>query len=517
MTPAMRLQTPFGTLSDLVHAHAMATPDSLAVADDEGALSYGELDGRVERVAAALQRDGVRPGQVGVVCATASAPYLTAFLGVLRAGGAAAPLSPSSTPESLAEMIADCDARVVFLAAATAAALAPLADRLPGLRVALDGSDAGVPFENWLAPAGARAEPVRIEPDDPFNIIYSSGTTGKPKGIVQPHSLRWVQFQRLVYTADTVNLVSTPLYSNTTLVSVLPTLANGGLVVVMPKFDAERFLVLAQHHRATHAMLVPVQYSRLMRHPDFDSFDLSSFVLKFSTSAPFSAELKAEVLRRWPGGLVEFYGMTEGGGSTMLLAHLHPDKLHTVGQPMEGHDLRLVDDDGAEVAPGGAGEVVGRSPAMMRGYHNQAEKTREAEWWSPQGERFIRTGDVGRFDEDGFLQIIDRKKDMISSGGFNLYPSDLEAVLLAHPDVAEAAVFGVPSDRWGETPVAAAVLRDGGDVTPEALRAWAGQRLGRTQQLAALHIVQALPRSAIGKVLKRELRDLHATGAAEAL
>ena len=132
-----------------------------------------------------------------------------------------------------------------------------------------------------------------------------------------------------------------------------------------------------------------------MRHPGFDSFDLSSFVLKFSTSAPFSAELKAEVLRRWPGGLVEFYGMTEGGGSTMLLAHLHPDKLHTVGQPMEGHDLRLIDGDGREVALGDAGEVVGRSPAMMRGYHNQAEKTREAEWWSPQGERFIRTGGCG--------------------------------------------------------------------------------------------------------------------------
>ena len=509
MTPDVLLRAPFGTLTDLIRAHAAESPSRPAVADDGGVLDYGALDDLVERVAAALQRDGVQPGESGAICASASAPYLTAFLGLLRVGAAAAPLAPSSTPESLIDMIADCGARMLFLDAATWAALAPLTDRLPSLRVALDGSDAGVAFEAWLAPPNAQADPVKIGPDDPFNIIYSSGTTGKPKGIVQPQSLRWVQFQRLVYTADTVNLVSTPLYSNTTLVSVLPTLANGGLVVVMPKFDAERFLVLAQRHRVTHAMLVPVQYSRLMRHPGFDTFDLSSFVLKFSTSAPFSAELKAEVLRRWPGGLVEFYGMTEGGGSTMLLAHLHPDKLHTVGQPMEGHDLRLIDEDGREVALGDAGEVVGRSPAMMRGYHNQAEKTREAEWWSPQGERFIRTGDVGRFDEDGFLQIIDRKKDMIISGGFNLYPSDLEAVLLGHPDVAEAAVFGVPSDRWGETPVAAVMLRYDGTITGDALRTWAGQRLGRTQQLAAVHIVEALPRSAIGKVLKRELRKLH--------
>ena len=276
--------------------------------------------------------------------------------------------------------------------------------------------------------------------------------------------------------------------------------------MLLPKFDAGAFLALAERHRATHAMLVPVQYRRLMQHGDFDRFDLSSFRVKFSTSAPFSAALKAEVLRRWPGGLVEFYGMTEGGGSCMLAAHEHPDKLSTVGRPMEGHDIRLIGEDGREVAPGEAGEVVGRSPAMMTGYHNQPDKTREAEWWSPQGLRYIRTGDVGRFDADGFLTLIDRKKDMIISGGFNIYPSDLEAVLAAHPDVAEASVFGAPSDAWGETPVAAVALRSGATVGADALRAWVNGRVGKTQRLAALHVVEALPRSPIGKVLKRELR-----------
>jgi acyl-CoA synthetase (AMP-forming)/AMP-acid ligase II len=253
-------------------------------------------------------------------------------------------------------------------------------------------------------------------------------------------------------------------------------------------------------------MLVPVQYRRLMQHPEFDRFDLSSFKVKFSTSAPFAADLKAEVLRRWPGGLVEFYGMTEGGGSCMLLAHEHPDKLATVGRPMEGHDIRLIDEDGREVAPGEAGEVVGRSPAMMTGYHNQPAKTAEAEWWSPQGERYIRTGDIGRFDADGFLTLIDRRKDMIISGGFNIYPSDLEAAIVAHPDVAEAAVFAAPSEAWGETPVAAVVLKPDAAVEPEALRAWVNARVGKTQRISELKIVAELPRSAIGKVLKRELR-----------
>jgi long-chain acyl-CoA synthetase len=191
----------------------------------------------------------------------------------------------------------------------------------------------------------------------------------------------------------------------------------------------------------------------------------------------------------------------------MLEAHAHPDKLHTVGTPVPGHDIRLIDDESKEVAGGELGEVVGHSPAMMAGYHKQPEKTAEAEWYAPDGKRFIRTGDVGRFDKDGFLTLLDRKKDMIISGGFNVYPSDLESVLLQHPDVAEAAVVGVPSERWGETPVAFVVLRQDALVDAQPLLDWANERLGKTQRMAALHITTLLPRSAIGKVLKRELRD----------
>jgi acyl-CoA synthetase (AMP-forming)/AMP-acid ligase II len=279
----------------------------------------------------------------------------------------------------------------------------------------------------------------------------------------------------------------------------------------MRKFDTTAYLALAEKHRATHTMLVPVQYQRLMAHADFDRYDLASFRMKLCTSAPFAAALKADILRRWPGGLVEYYGMTEGGGTCILAAHEHPDKLATVGKAAEGHDIRLIDEAGREVAPGEIGEVVGHSPAMMKGYHRQPDKTREAEWYAPDGKRFIRTGDVGRFDAEGFLTLMDRRKDMIISGGFNVYPSDLEAVLTQHPAVSEVAVVGITSQRWGETPVAFVVARvgAGGTAIPAAseLRDWANGRLGKTQRLAAVEIVDALPRSAIGKILKRELRD----------
>ncbi len=497
----------FATLPEVIHEQALERPAQNALVDARRQITYGELDQLMDRIAAALQRQGVANAEVAAVCATTSAEYGATFFGILRAGAAVAPLAPSSTPESLVMMLKDSGAKVFFLDKGVSDALAPVADQITAQRVALDGSDAGIAFEAWLAPAGAKPAPVSVTPDQAFNIIYSSGTTGAPKGIVQPHAMRWGQIRRGVYPPGAVTMVSTPLYSNTTLVSYLPTISNGGTAVLMPKFDAEQFLKLSEKHRATHAMLVPVQYRRIMERPDFDSYDLSSFVMKFSTSAPFSPEIKADVLKRWPGGLIEYYGMTEGGGSCGLLAHEHPDKLHTVGQPLPGHDIRLIGEDGVEVPQGEIGEVVGRSGAMMVGYHNQPGKTAEAEWYSPDGLRFIRSGDVGRFDEDGFLTLMDRKKDMIISGGFNIYPSDLEAEIVQHPAVLEAAVVGVASNQWGETPVAYVALKAGQTAQPEDIRQWVNAKVGKTQRLADLLIVEHLPRSHIGKVLKRELRD----------
>ena len=503
----------FGAIADLVRLHAQHTPDHAALADAQQALDYGALDALMDRVAAALQRDGLGPGDAIAVCAASSVNYAAVFLGALRAGVAVAPLAPGSTPASLARMIEDADARILFTDASAAEVVGPAKEGgIP--RVALDGSAAGQALEGWLAPVGTQPRAVETQPSWPFNIIYSSGTTGEPKGIVQGHGMRWAHVQRGAkygYGPDTVTLLSTPLYSNTTLVVFFPTIAFGGCVVLMPKFDALGYLQLAEQRRVTHTMLVPVQYQRLMAHPRFDAHDLSSFRFKFSTSAPFNAALKADVLERWPGGLIEFYGMTEGGGTCILEAHLHPDKLHTVGQPAEGSDIRLIDEEGREIPRANidlAGEVVGHSGGMMTGYHRQPGKTREAEWFDATGKRFIRTGDIGRFDADGFLTLFDRKKDMIISGGFNIYPSDLEAVLRGHAAVADVAVAGVPSEQWGETPVAFVVRREGDGTSEDALLQWVNAQLGKTQRLARLSFIDELPRSAIGKVLKRELREL---------
>ena len=503
------LERDFGTLPDLLHAHATERPSHIAVIDGERRRSYAELDALADRVAAALQRDGLGPGDVIAICSPSSIEYIATFVGALRAGVAASPLSPSSTAEGLALMIRDSGARIAFVDDSASKALDGIAQKLDVKHIALEGT-ANPSFDSWLAPEGAKPQPVEIDPELPFNIIYSSGTTGAPKGIVQPHRMRWGHVKRAkgqLYGPNSITIVSTPLYSNTTLVSVIPTLVRGGTMVLMRKFEARGFLELAQKYRATHAMLVPVQYQRLMDLPEFDTFDLSSFVMKTCTSAPFASDLKADILKRWPGGLVEFFGMTEGGGACILVAHQFPDKLHTVGQPAEGHDIRVIDENGKELPRGETGEVVGRSAAMMIGYHNQPQKTAEATWTSPEGLRFIRTGDVGRFDEDGFMVLGDRKKDMIISGGFNIYPSDLEAELKQHPAVAESAVVGIPSREWGETPAAFVVLKSGATVSADELKSWVNGRVGKMQRLTYLSFLDALPRSSIGKVLKRELRD----------
>ncbi|SIT46306.1 4-coumarate--CoA ligase [Paraburkholderia ribeironis] len=501
------LDEPFVCITDALRRFAKERGEHPALICDDEVVTYAALDARVDRFAAALQRDGIQPREAIALCASASVDYAVAFLGGLRAGAAVA---PSSSAPSLVGMIGNSGARLLFIDAEVQRLLEPVAVDIGAVPIALDAHAGSTALDTWLGPHGTTPEPVTIEPAWPFNIIYSSGTTGTPKGIVQSHGMRWAYAVRSMqrgYGPDATTLIATPLYSNTTLVSFMPTLTFGGTVVLMAKFDTTRYLQLAQRYRVTHTMLVPVQYQRLMAHPEFDRYDLSSFQAKFCTSAPFAASLKADVVRRWPGKLTEYYGMTEGGGSCQLEADAWPTKLHSVGRPMEGHDIRLIDEHGNEVAAGEVGEVVGHSPAMMTGYYRQPDKTAEAQWYDPSGKRFIRTGDMGRFDDDGFLTLLDRKKDMIISGGFNVYPSDLEAEVSQHPDVAEVAVVGVPLEQWGETPVAFVVCRAHARIDAISLLEWVNARLGKMQRLSALSLVDSLPRSAIGKVLKRELRE----------
>lgn len=499
-----KLAEPFGSYPGLLQDWAAVQPDKTALIDDAGTLSWGDLADMVERVAARLIDTGLERGQSVAILGTSTINYALVFLATIRAGGVAAPLTTSASAQQLAGMAADSGARHLFIDAAKSAELG--AGFMPDML--------HVPLEDvrgWMAPKGTRAPDFTPDKRGSFNIIYSSGTTGIPKGIVHSHQMRWTQFAAtgLSYLQagfEVRSIASTPLYSNTTMVAFLPVLAAGGTVRVMGKFDCARWLENAQSDRSTVTMLVPVQYQRLMEYAGFDDFDLSSLALKYCTSAPFSAELKGEVLRRMPGGLVEIYSMTEGGVVCLLEAHKFPDKLHTVGRPAPGSEMRVLDDADREVPPGAPGNMIGRSMTMMSGYKNRPDKTAEAQWTDPvTGDAWMRMGDIGRVDEDGFVELVGRAKDMIISGGFNIYPSDLEAELEKEPDVAEAAVVGIASKKWGETPVGFAVL-SGGARSCEEICSAVNSRVGKTQRLSALYAIDEMPRSHIGKLLKTDLR-----------
>ena len=490
-----------------IRRHAAEQPRAPALSCGDTRLDWAGFAAAVAQAAAAFARHGVTPGDRVAIAATPSLAYVTLFFGGVAAGACMVPMPNKAGARTLERLITDCAPKILIV---DAAAAETLVDFKPdgATVIAIDA------LENFLAGATPAAEP-QVAGDAPFNIIYSSGTTGTPKGIVHTSDMRFRQASRdnFMITADSVMLLATPLYSNTTLLPLLATIVRGGHAVLMPKFDVEAYLRLAEAKRATHTMLVPVQYQRIVAHPRFDDFDLSAFVLKQCTSAPLPAEVKRALITRWPGRFLEVYGTTEGGCTVLLDAAAHPDKLDTVGRPPPGTDIRIVDPHGNELPRGETGEIVGRSNLMMTGYHGRPDDTEALKWRDRAGNVFYRSGDLGAFDADGFLKIMGRKKDVVISGGFNVYASDLEAVLLEHPAVREAAVIGIPSEAWGETPLGVVVLHEGRSADANEIRSFANARLDRMQRLAGVEIRPALPRSDIGKILKQELRAAYWTPA----
>ncbi len=480
----------------------------------ERRLSWAELDQESARVANGLAASGLPRGARIAVLMDNSLELAVLLFGILRSGYVAVPLNVSISDTAVAGMIEDAAARAVFASArhceriealaATSAAVAA------SLRFAHQGpGGAWQEFNPWRAAQPAHTPQVTIAPEDECNIIYSSGTTGVPKGIVHSHACRlsWARDCAIAlrYRSDCVTLCSLGLFSNISWVAMLATAFVGGTIVVMPVFEPLATAKLIESERITHGNFVPLQLERLLALPDLDGFRLDSLDTIMCCGSPLSPAVKREFPRRTGCSLIELYGLTEGV-CTILAPEDFAARTESVGKPFLGTELLILGEDDREVPAGVTGEIVGYSPLLMQGYHGRDEASREATWTDGAGRRWLRTGDLGMLDAEGFLYVIDRKKDMILSGAQNVFPADIEQVMRTHPDVAEVAVVAGRSREWGETPVAFVVPRSGSRCDREELMQWTNARVGRQQRIADVLWRDSLPRNANGKILKRELR-----------
>ena len=499
-------------LPDLFATHARHGGDRTAIVCGADRMTWAEFDAAQNRVANMLLALGVRKGDRVALLLGNEAMTPAIIYGVVRAGACAVPLSGLLTGEQAGALTADSDATVAIIGAAfreqaeAARALAPAVRAWIG--VGFDG-EGWKNFDALTASAPATQPNVRYAMDDLFNIIYSSGTTGLPKGIVQTHRARthWAfsNAAEMSFAADSKALTTTALYSNGTWLMMLPVLFAGGELHIMPAFDPAAFLETVERERITHTFMVPAQYIMVLEQRELATADLSTLRTVLSAGSPLRRDTKREVMERISPRLFELYGYSEGF-ATILRPHQHEAKFATVGTPVIGFELRVLDDEGREAAVGEPGEIAGYGAGMMQGYHKREDATAELIWRDERGRTFIRSGDVGSVDKDGFLTILDRKKDMIISGGFNVFPTDVEAVVGGHPDVSDVTVIGVPHEKWGESCLALVIPAPGASPDVGAIRDWANEKLAKTQRLVGVELRDDFPRNALGKVLKRVLR-----------
>jgi len=501
-------------LPEIIAQNARFLPNKPAWVCDDVTMTWSEFGEGTAKIGNALLDSGLGAGDRVVVLMKNSYEMAEAMFGIIRAGLVAVPLNVSITDEAIAGMIHNAGARAVIASGEHVVRVESIrdavADQIGARFISLDADVAGwQSYQDLCGQGSVKAPDTNTTAGDECNIIYSSGTTGLPKGIVHDHACReaWASDMAVAlrYHSGARTVCNLGLFSNISWVAMLSTIFCGGTIFIDRKFSPAGFLEMVERDKLTHTAMVPLQFQMILEHDDFERYDLSSLEAYMCCGSPLAVGLKRQIVERMPGAFIELYGLTEG-----LVTVLEPEdmleKIESVGRPCPGQDLVILDNDDTPLPAGEPGEIVGHSRFMMAGYHNNDEENDANTWMHPSGARWLRTGDIGKLDEDGFLYLVDRKKDMIISGGQNIYPADIEATLFENSAVHEAAVIGVASEKWGETPLAVVVKAPGADIDEQALTAWLNSRLGKQQRIAATVFVEELPRNPNGKILKRELR-----------
>ena len=521
-------------------ADSVARRGNAAMIDFMGRrFSYREMAGQAARIAAGLQHKGIAKGdRVGLFLPNVP-HYVAAYYGALIAGATVVNFSPLYTVDELAAQVEDSGASLIFTLSATALlptalkvlersslkqlVVGSVAEVLPPLKSALfrlfkRREVAAIPPDPRIASYasllghGTAPAPVTIDAETDIALIqYTGGTTGTPKGAMLTH-------QNLTANARQVNAIDPDHAAPDRILGVLPmfhvfantcvlnrTVLNGGMMALLPRFEAGAALKTLTRTKATALPGVPTMYQALLDHPEIDRTDFSSLRVCISGGAPMPAELRDAFTQRSGAALVEGYGLTESAGVVSTNPYDGPVKPGTIGQVLPRTEVRLVDKgDASRPAPEGEpGELVVRGPQIMRGYWNRPD----ADVDSFTADGWLRTGDVAVIDDDGYIRIVDRLKDMIAVGGFKVYPSEVERVLYTHAAVKEALVLGIADARMGERPAAFVTLEEDADpVSGDTLKAWLNPQLGKHERVASVTVRESLPKTMIGKLDRKALR-----------
>ena len=490
-----------------LQASLARAPERTALVWQGRPITGAALLERAGQMAAELLAQGVEPGDRVAVQVEKSHENVALFLGALQAGAVYLPLNTGYTMAELDYFIGDAEPRVMVADPANAAALAPLVERRGGRVLTMDREGRGT-----LADGADLRQPASTVssagPDHIAAILYTSGTTGRSKGAMLSHNNLWSNTQALIqtwgFTGDDVLIHALPLFHTHGLFVALDIcLATGAKIILLPKFDAEEVIDLMRD--ATVLMGVPTFYTRLLANPRLTAEATAHMRLFISGSAPLLAETHERFTGRTGQAILERYGMTETGMNTSNPLH-GERRPGSVGHPLPGVEVRVVDTDGKPLGPNEIGGIEVKGPNVFKGYWRLPEKT--ASEFRPDG--FFITGDLGMMSDDGYLTIVGRDKDLIISGGFNVYPKEVEDILNDLPGVAESAVIGVPHPDFGEAVVAVVVPSDAARPPEEsAVIAATRQQLAAYKRPKRVLSIEALPRNTMGKVQKSELRKLH--------
>ncbi len=495
------------TVADIARVFGAERPDAVALIAGDRTTTFGDLDTRSSRVAQALRAAGVGFGDRVAFIEKNGIEFFEVACALSKLGAVVVPVNWRLAPPEMLHIIDDADAKVVIVGAAFVGHVEAIEDRLTALVVAVGEHPRWPEFDRWVSAYPADDPCVTTQPDDVAFLMYTSGTTGAPKGVMLTNDNYFCKATGIAdkwrFDADSVSLAVMPMFHMAGSGWALVGLCEGARTVVLRDVDPTAILDAVAQHGITNMLLVPVVIQRLLETPGVETTDFSALRAIVYGASPITDDVLVRALERFNCDLLQVYGQTETTGSITQLDRHDPELLRSCGKPFGWVEVRIVDGAGRGVPTGTVGELWTRSRQNMRGYWNNPAAT--AATVTPDG--WLKTGDAGYVDAEGYVYLHDRVKDMIVSGGENVYPTEIENVLMTHPDIADVAVIGVPDPTWGEAVKAVVVPAVGCSPSEADLIAYARERLAGFKLPKSVSFAEDLPRTPSGKILKRALRE----------